>query len=67
MGTCDSIPKGSNTKTMLLLLDLRGVKIQWPLPKEFTVKYIPKKRRKKKENNNENIIQEVENEIKKKF
>lgn len=39
MGTSNSIPKGNNTKTTLLPLDLYGVKTQWPLPKEFTVKY----------------------------
>lgn len=42
MGTSNAIPKGGNTKTTLLSLELRGVKIQWPLPKESTVKYITK-------------------------
>lgn len=39
MGTSNSFPKGSNTKTMLSL-DLCAIKAQWPLPNEFTVKYI---------------------------
>lgn len=42
MGISNSVPKGNNTKTTLFSLDLCGVKMQWPLPKEFTVQSINK-------------------------
>lgn len=49
MGIPNSIPKGTNSKTMLLSLHLCEVKKEQPFPEVFTLKYITKQIRKEGE------------------